>query len=133
MPFRRSAERRKNMALPDAGDVNWVEFGDTRGTEQSGRRPALVLTSREFHEQSPRSIVCPITSKRHDWPTNVLLPEDLKVKGAVLVDQVRAIDRAERMFGTIDKVPAEIVQAVRTKLAALLAIDAVVPRLSDDL
>jgi mRNA interferase MazF len=113
------------MLLPDAGDIAWVEFDPVRGTEQAGRRPALVLTPRNYHQQSRRAVVCPITSNFRAWPSNVSLPEGLKTKGVVLVDQVRAIDRTERMFGTIETVPADVIAEVRAKLAALLGIDLV--------
>jgi mRNA-degrading endonuclease toxin of MazEF toxin-antitoxin module len=40
------------------------------------------------------------------------------------VDQVRTIDRAERMFRTIERAPMDVVTAVRTNLAVLVGIDA---------
>lgn len=109
--------------LPDVGDIAWVELDDTRGTEQSGRRPALILTSLGFHETSRRAIICPITSKLRDWPTNVFLPHGLTTKGVIMVDQVRSIDRAQRLFDTIEKAPMQVVHDVRIMLATLLGID----------
>ena len=41
----------------------------------------------------------------------------------ILVDQVRSIDRAKRMFGMIEQAPVQVVHNVRIKLAALLGID----------
>ena len=111
------------MALPDAGDIAWVELDDTRGTEQSGRRPALILTSRSYHETSRRTIICPITRKVGYWPTNVNLPQDLKTEGTVLVDQIRSIDRQQRVFDFIETVPQAVLTEVRAKLAALLDIN----------
>ncbi|MBB5047236.1 mRNA interferase MazF [Rhodopseudomonas rhenobacensis] len=111
------------MKLPDAGDIAWVDLDDTRGSEQSGRRPALVLTSQAFHEVSRRAVVCPITSKIRHWPTNITLPQGMKTKGMIMVDQVRSIDRAERLFDIIEQAPAQIVDDVRGKLAVLLGID----------
>ena len=108
--------------LPDAGDIAWVEFDPARGTEQAGRRPALVLTSRNYHQRSRRALVCPITSNLGAWPFNVSLPAGLKTYGAVLLDQVRAIDRSARMFAIIERVPDDILAEVKGKLAALLAI-----------
>jgi mRNA interferase MazF len=111
------------MALPDAGDIAWVELDDTRGTEQSGRRPALILTPRSYHEASRRTIICPITSKFRDWPSNVNLPKGLKTEGTVLVDQIRSVDREQRVFDFIETVPQAVLTEVHTKLAALLDID----------
>jgi mRNA interferase MazF len=109
--------------LPDAGDIAWVNFDPTLGSEQAGRRPALVLTGRIYHEQSWRAVVCPITSKDRSWPFNVALPKGLKTTGVVLVDQVRAIDRSRRMFDVVERVPEAFVDEVRGRLIALLGID----------
>ncbi|HEV7881516.1 type II toxin-antitoxin system PemK/MazF family toxin [Bradyrhizobium sp.] len=111
------------MRLPDAGDIAWVELDDTRGTEQSGRRPALILTSRSYHETSRRTIICPITRRLGDWPTNVDLPEGLKTEGTVLVDQIHWIDRQQCLFDFIETVPREVLTEVHAKLAALLDIN----------
>jgi mRNA interferase MazF len=110
------------MVFPDAGDITWVELDDTRGTEQSGRRPALILTPRSYHEASRRAIICPITSKFRDWPSNVNLPKGMKTEGTVLVDQIRSIDREQRVFGFIERVPQTVLTEVHAKLAALLDI-----------
>jgi mRNA interferase MazF len=109
--------------LPDLGDIAWVDFDPVLGTEQAGRRPALVLTSKSYHEQSWRAVVCPITTKTRIWPFNVALPTGLKTTGMVLVDQVRSIDRSKRMFDVIETAPATIVAEVRGRLAALLGFD----------
>lgn len=111
------------MTLPDVGDIAWVDLSDGRGTEQSGRRPALILTSEDFHQRSHRAVICPITTKLRGWPTSVLLPNGLQTIGEVLTDQVRTIDRTVRMFGIVEKAPAEVVRDVRIKLASLLGID----------
>jgi mRNA interferase MazF len=111
------------MQLPDAGDIVWVDFDPVRGTEQAGRRPALVLTPRLYHEGSRRALVCPITRAMRDWPPNVALPTQLRTKGVVLVDQIRAIDRSQRIHRTIESVPADFMAAIRLRLAALLGIE----------
>ena len=111
--------------LPDAGDIAWVEFDPVKGTEEAGRRPGLVLTPRSYHELSRRAIVCPITSGARAWPLNVRLPDGLKTQGVVLLDQVCAIDRTQRMFAIIERVPDEVLVEVRSKLAVLLGVDAV--------
>ena len=113
--------------LPDAGDIVWVDFDPVRGTEQAGRRPALVLTSQIYHEGTRRSLVCPITRTMRDWPPNVRLPTGLKTTGVILVDQIRVIDRTERMFDSIESVPADVLTTVRLNLAALLGIEVPLP------
>jgi mRNA interferase MazF len=110
--------------LPEAGDIAWVELDPVKGTEQAGRRPALVVSDLIYHEASRRSVICPITSSgRRPWPLNVPLPAGLETMGFVLVDQVRTIDRAERMFGIVERVPQQVLVEVRGLLAALLGLE----------
>jgi mRNA interferase MazF len=111
--------------LPDIGDIAWIDFDPIKGTEQGGRRPGLVLTSLGYHQRSRRAVVCPITSRERSWPFNVPLPAGLKTRGTVLVDQIRAIERGERIFEIIERVPAEFLSDVRGRLAALLGLDVV--------
>jgi mRNA interferase MazF len=108
--------------LPDAGDIVWAELDPVVGSEQAGRRPALVVTDRIYHQSSRRALICPITSNLRPWPYNVLLPRGLRTVGAVLVDQVRAIDRNARLHGIIEHAPEAVLLEVRGRLAALLRI-----------
>jgi len=108
--------------LPEAGDIAWVEFDPTKGTEQSGQRPALVISPAIYHAASRRAVVCPIISSEREWPFNVALPPGLKTRGTVLVDQIRTIERADRLFGIIERVPPGLLAEVRGRLAALLGV-----------
>lgn len=109
--------------LPDPGDIVLIDFTPVRGTEQDGTRPGLIISARGMHEFSRRAIICPITRNRQPWPTKVFLPAGLAVEGAVLVDQVRSLDRRERILRRLDRAPGEVLSAVRRKLAALTGID----------
>lgn len=108
--------------LPEAGDVAWVEFDPVLGTEQAGRRPALVISELAYHEISSRALVCPITSRTRPWPFNVLIPNGLTVQGVILVDQVRMIHRPSRLFERIGRLPPTIVGQVRGVLVTLAGI-----------
>ena len=111
----------RSESAPDAGEVLWIDFGHPVGREQGGRRPALVLTSREYNLASSVLIVCPITRTRRNWPFAVALPPLGRLTGFVLVDQIKVIDpiRAFKREGTV---PAEIMLEVRARLASLLGI-----------
>jgi mRNA interferase MazF len=112
----------EDSSLLQAGDLVWVDLRPTRGREQDGVRPAVVLTDREFHKRNDTAIVCPITSNTKPWPTKIVLPDGLAVRGAVLIDQVRSLDRSARGFRSVGRVPDEILDEVRGRLAALLGI-----------
>ena len=106
----------------EAGDICWVDFDPALGSEQHGTRPALVLTSAEFHQNSRRAIVCPITSNTAAWPTKISLPAGMRTRGAVLADQVRSVSRAERGFRFIEHAPADVLTEVRDIVGELLQV-----------
>jgi mRNA interferase MazF len=108
--------------LPERGALVWVDFTPQSGREQSGHRPALVMSPRIYHERSSLAVVCPITSNTRPWPWKVVLPNGLSVSGAVLVDQVRSIDRAARRLRLAGAAPQTVVAEVQAKLAALFGI-----------
>ena len=108
--------------LPERGVLVWVNFTPQSGHEQAGHRPALVISPRLYHERSKLAVVCPITSNTQPWPWKVILPEGLAVSGAVLVDQVRSIDRSARRLRLAGDAPQTVVAEVQAKLAALLGI-----------
>jgi mRNA interferase MazF len=113
--------------FPERGDIAWVDLDPVLGTEQGGRRPALIVSGRAYHEASRRAVICPITSKIRDWPFSVPLPHGLKTVGLVLVDQVRSIDREWRLFGVIESLPSETLAEVQGRLASLTGIVKIEP------
>ena len=109
---------------PDAGDLVWLNFNPQAGHEQAGRRPALVLSPRAYHDRTAFAVVCPITSNVAAYPFKVMLPQGLSIGGAVLADQIKSIDRGARQLKVAGSVPAAILMAVRAKIAALLGFEA---------
>lgn len=109
-------------AVLDAGDILWIDFGEPVGHEQGGRRPAVVLTQREYNIRSSVLIVCPITRKHRNWPFEVSLPSVGRLTGVVLVDQIKVVDPAARPVGYGGRLPNDALDEVRAKLAVLLGI-----------
>jgi len=109
--------------LPDTGDLIWTDFDPTKGREQAGRRPALVVSPAAFTENTGLAIVCPITSRVRPFPTSVVLPSGLPIAGEILTSHIRSIDTQAgpiRYAGLA--VPDEIARLVRAKLNTLITI-----------
>lgn len=109
--------------VPDAGDLIWTDFDPTRGREQTGRRPALVVSSATFTRNTGLAVVCPVTSRVRPFPTSVVLPPGLPIAGEVLTSHVRSIDTQAtpiRYAGTA--VPPRTAQLVRAKLDTFITI-----------
>jgi mRNA interferase MazF len=105
-----------------AGDIVWTDLDPVFGTEQGGRRPAIVLTDEAFNIRDQRSVICPITRNVTPWPTKVMLPERMKTRGAILVDQIRSVHRELRHFRFIETAPDEVLADVRRIVGELLGI-----------
>ena len=109
--------------VPDAGDLIWTDFDPIRGREQAGRRPALVVSSAGFTQNTGLAVVCPITSRVRPFPTSVVLPPGLPVSGEILTSHVRSIDTLARPIrSTGAAVPTGIALLVRAKLDAVITI-----------
>ena len=109
--------------FPGAGDIIWTDFDPTRGREQAGRRPALVVSSALFAENTGLAVVCPITSRVRPFPTSVVLPSGMPIAGEILVSHVRSIDTSARPIRYAGaRVPEKIAQLVRAKLNAVITI-----------
>ena len=107
------------VSLPDEGDLVWMDFTPHAGHEQAGRRPALVLTPKRYHERCNYAFVCPITSNLKPYAYKVALPANLPATGVVLVDQAKSVDRIARNLVVIGSVPDEFLDDIRSRLVSL--------------
>lgn len=105
--------------IPERGDIVYTAFDPTKGREQKGRRPALVLSKYSYNLRSELFIVCPITSTIRNNPF-VSVIDLSKVKGAVLSDQVRSMSWKTRGAKFIAKCPSEVLEEVSGKIAGLI-------------
>src|ERR1700761_1363585 len=110
--------------VPDRGDAIWLEFLAPWGKGQTGRQPALVLSTAAYNRKSGLAVVCPITSHSQGYPFESPIPPGLPVTGVVLGDQVRSLDWHERRARRIGRMPDLLVGDVTAKLAALLNVSA---------
>ena len=88
--------------FPRRGQIYWVDFSPTKGSEQAGRRPAVILSNDVANQHGSVVVVAPITSntKGKVYPQNVLLPanDPLPKAGLVLCGQIRTVSK-ERLDG----------------------------------
>lgn len=103
------------MARVLRGDVLWAELDPTRGREQAGRRPVLVISHDVFNERSGTVIAMAITSQvpRSGFPITVeLMSGGLPKRSWVKVSQIRTLS-VERLTKRIGRVsPEELLRIV---------------------
>ena len=109
-----------DLYIPSKGDVVWLDFSPQAGHEQSGNRPALCLSPKEYNEKTGLAIFCPITSQSKGYPFEVSIPDNITIHGVVLSDQLKSLDwrtRNARFACTLpDKQLTEVLGKLRTLL-----------------
>lgn len=109
------------------GDLFYVDLNPTKGSEQKGRRPVLILQNDVGNEVSPTTIVAPLTTKSFskEYPTNVNVPKGvagLKEDSTVLLSQIRTVDktRLENKIGHLqDRYMERVDAAIRVSLGLI--------------
>ncbi|MBV1704074.1 MAG: type II toxin-antitoxin system PemK/MazF family toxin [Hyphomicrobiales bacterium] len=103
------------------GDIYSVDLDPTKGHEQRGRRPVLVVSPERFNALTRCPIVLPITTGG-DFARRVgfAVPiSGIATTGVVRCDQPRALDLASRNGRRIDALPPEILSDVLARVVTL--------------
>ena len=109
--------------VPDRGDLVWLEFTPQAGSEQRGRRPALVLSPKSYNGKVGLALFCPLTSKVKGYPFEVELPDGYAVSGVALSDQVKSLDWRSRKARLIDRVSPDVIAMVIARVLPLVEPD----------
>jgi mRNA interferase MazF len=97
------------MARILRGEVVWADLNPTKGNEQSGLRPVLVVSHDVFNERSGTIIAMALTSQpqRASFPLTYELPKaGLPKKSWVKISQVR-VHSTERIGKKIGRIAPE--------------------------
>jgi len=106
--------------VPRRGDAVWLQFNPQAGSEQAGRRPAVVISPEAYNGRVGLMICCPITNQQKGYPFEVALPDGVGVTGVILSDQVKSLDWRARQADFITALPDDVVEDVLAKLRTLL-------------
>lgn len=106
--------------LPQKGDFVALTLDPQAGHEQSGRRPALVVSNDLFNKHTGLAIVCPLTNTDRGFPFHVAVGSRSTVTGFVMVEQVKSVDFRSRKAEFIGKASARLLEEVLSILDACI-------------
>lgn len=109
-----------NVYQPDRGHLVYLDFTPHAGTEQAGRRPALVLSPLNYNVATGLMFACPITNQVKGSPFEVALPRGTRITGVVLSNQLRSLDWIARNAQFHSHAPQEVVDEVLARIEAIL-------------
>jgi mRNA interferase MazF len=99
------------------GSIIKTNLDPTKGHEQAGYRPALVVSPLLFTQATNLTLICPITNT--DRRRAMQIPLDgLQTTGFVMTEQIRAVDLKNREFRVVERVPKELMERVSNLIKA---------------
>jgi len=109
------------------GDIHWVEWSPGRGSEQTGRRPALVVqTDRaNSHPDYPNTVVVALSTRGRNVPFQVpvtpSVSNGLSSPSYVKCEQLYTLDkeRLERRIGRLNDSEMQRVDAALRRVLDL--------------
>ena len=101
-----------------------ADLNPSRGSEQSGTRPVLIVSNEAFNQATTNVTVLPLTStKRRLYPSEVSLPRATAgqpLDSIIMAHQIRTISKGRlgRMFGYLAdaSLVAQVQEAIREHL-----------------
>ena len=97
----------------------WIDLNPTRGTEINKVRPCLVISPNEMNDHLQTVIIAPLTNRgRHGYPSRIRV-NAAGITGWIVLDQIRAIDRA-RITKYAGLLEAETIVDVKAVLQIML-------------
>lgn len=84
--------RKINDRRVQQGDIFWVSLNPTKGHEQQGRRPVLVVSNDIINSKLILALIVPITTTNRNVPLHVEIPNGFPIKGYIKCEEIRAVD-----------------------------------------
>jgi mRNA interferase MazF len=105
-------------------DICLANLDPTQGSEQAGKRPAVIISGNLMNDNMPICIVCPMSTQVKNYPTCVAISPSsinkLTHASEILTFQIRAIsqNRIVKKIGHItDKELAQVIAGLRDVIA----------------
>ena len=102
------------------GDIIVMNFTPQKGHEQSGRRPALVLSNDILNHHSSMALVCPITNTNKKHLIGMELLNRTQTTGVILCDQAKMLDVGARNAQFKEECPEDLWREARELLISFM-------------
>ena len=98
------------------GDIIKLDLSPTAGHEQSGYRPAVVVSNDFAISKTNMVYIAPITNAVRNFPLHVILDDRTQTTGEILCEQVKAVDLNARSYTLIEHLPSDLLEKVLTRI-----------------
>ena len=94
------------------GNIIIIDLNPQTGHEQSGSRPAVVVSNNFFNQKTDMTLVCPITSTNRKFPLHIPLDSRTKTQGNILCEHIRSVDLQARRYRVVEDLPDDLLHQV---------------------
>jgi mRNA interferase ChpB len=105
------------------GDIYLVSLDPSKGNEQQGTRPVLIVSSDAFNRVTQTAVIVPITNGGNFARTAgfavSLMGSGSETTGVIRCDQPRTVDLRSRQGKKLETLPNDIMEEVLARLIAI--------------
>ncbi len=113
--------------IPGRNEIIWLDFEPTKGKEIGKYRPALVLSSKAYNQQTGLLICCPISTSIRGGATEV--PADnLDQPSVVAAGLIQTLSWKDRKARLITKAEEGVLDQVLLRIMPLIGANNVIER-----
>ena len=105
------------------GDIILVDFDPTKGREQAGYRPAVIISQTAYNERRDMAFICPITNTTKPLRFRILLDNRTQTQGDIICEQVRIIDLLARNCKVVEQLPKDLLNQVLEAVSVIIALE----------
>lgn len=113
--------------VPDRNEIIWLDFEPTKGKEIGKYRPALVLSSKAYNQQTGLIICCPISTSIRGGSTEVPL-NNLDQPSVVAASLIQTLSWKDRKAKAITSAEKGVMEQVLIRIIPLIGADIVLER-----
>lgn len=110
------------LYIPERNDIIWLDFEPTKGKEIGKYRPALVLSSRVYNQQTGLLICCPISTSIRGSITEVAV-HNLEEPSVVASSLIQTLSWKHRQVKKIAIAEDGVMKEVLYRLLPLIGAD----------
>ena len=113
--------------IPERNDIIWLDFEPTKGKEIGKYRPALVLSSSAYNQQTGLLICCPVSTSLRGGLTEVAV-NNLDKPSVVASSLVQTLSWKNRSAKKITTAESGVMEDVLLRLLPLIGADVLFDR-----
>ena len=97
---------------PKQGDIIDINFNPSRGHEEQGWHPALVVSKQQLSATSPFIWCVPVSHGQYYHPLHVSLDDRTTTEGTIFVEQLSCFDYRARPFRFHESITPDLLDMV---------------------